>query len=403
MLHILLKNKMKQKTVKQTPLNIYIRRMKIGFDAKRIFNNTTGLGNYSRSLVRNLHEYFPENQYHLFSPEVKRAEHTKPFLATPYYKVHISKTRLKSYWRSFSIVKDLSIAGIELFHGLSNEIPHNLGREGIKCVVTIHDLIFKIYPETYSISERLIYDRKFRYACQNADKVIAISESTKNDIIRFYDIDPAKIEVIYQTCNPIFYNPRTQEENLHVAGLYNLPDEYFLYVGSVEKRKNLELIIETYKINKDLHRVPLIIIGKGGDYKAECKRLISRYGLESSFIWMDNFKNNEHLQSVYHLAKALIYPSLYEGFGLPIAEALLCKTPVITAKTSSLKEAGGPDSIYINPFQPMELAEAMMTILKGESIINSMCENGYHYAMETFDKKLLTEKIMTVYKKVINQ
>lgn len=391
---------MNPETAKQTPLNIYIRRMKIGFDAKRIFNNTTGLGNYSRSLVRNLHEYFPENQYHLFSPEVKRAEYTKPFLATPYYKVHISKTRLKSYWRSFSIVKDLSIAGIELFHGLSNEIPHNLSREGIKSVVTIHDLIFKIYPETYSISERLIYDRKFRYACQNADKVIAISESTKNDIIRFYDIDPSKIEVIYQTCNPIFYNPRTQEENLHVAGLYNLPDEYFLYVGSVEKRKNLELIIEAYKINKDLHRVPLIIIGKGGDYKAECKRLISRYGLESSFIWMDNFKNNEHLQSVYHLAKALIYPSLYEGFGLPIAEALLCKTPVITANTSSLKEAGGPDSIYINPAKPQELSEAMSKVLNEPYLVASMREGGYVYATLKFSAAISSKQIIDLYRSV---
>lgn len=377
--------------------------MKIGFDAKRIFNNTTGLGNYSRSLVSNLQEFYPENQYHLFSPEVKRADHTRQFLATPKYKVHISKTRLKSYWRSFSIVKDLGLAGIELYHGLSNELPHNLKKEGIKSVVTIHDLIFKIYPDTYSISERLIYDRKFRYACQNADKIIAISESTKNDIVRFYKIDASKIEVIYQTCNPIFYHLRTGEENQKVLSAYNLPAEYFLYVGSVEERKNLKLIIEAYKLNAAELKIPLIIVGRGGDYKNDCKRIIAQNGLDKYFIWLDNFKNNEHLKSIYQSAKALIYPSFYEGFGLPVAEALLSRTPVITADTSSLREAGGPDSIYINPESGIQLFTAMLKVLTDNNVSIRMIKNGYDYAHKTFGTKILTDKMLFTYEKILKR
>ena len=374
--------------------------MKIGFDAKRIFNNTTGLGNYSRSLVRNLQEFYPENQYHLFSPEVKRAEHSKHFLASTKFKVHISKTRLKSYWRSFSIVKDLKVAGIEIYHGISNELPHNLSQAGIKSIVTIHDLIFKIYPETYSISERIIYDRKFRYACQKADKIVAISESTKKDIIRFYDIAASKIEVIYQTCNPIFYNLRSTEENEKVLATYHLPQSFFLYVGSIEQRKNLKLIIEAYKTSATAIKIPLVIIGKGGDYKNECTKLISQFALDSYFIWMDNLGNNEHLQSIYQQAKALIYPSFYEGFGLPVTEALLSKTPVITSDTSSLREAGGPHSIYIDPKNSTALSTAILNIIEDPNLVSTMVGNGYEYAQRTFNTRNLTDKMMHCYQSI---
>ena len=132
--------------------------MKLAFDAKRLFNNHTGLGNYSRSLVRNLQDLFPTIDYHLFTPEKKQSSSTAYFFEAQKFHVHESKARIKAYWRSFSIVKDLQKAGINIYHGLSNELPHNINNSGIKSVVTIHDLIFKIYPETYSIGERLIYD-----------------------------------------------------------------------------------------------------------------------------------------------------------------------------------------------------------------------------------------------------
>lgn len=373
--------------------------MKIGFDAKRIFTNSTGLGNYSRSLVSNLQHYFPEHQYHLFSPEARHTEQSASFLHSGNFHIHQSKTRLKSYWRSFSIVKDLAGAGIELYHGLSNELPHHLHREGIKSVVTIHDLIFKIYPETYSLSERLIYDRKFRYACQHADRIVAISENTKQDIVRLYDIDDSKIEVVYQTCNPLFYTLRSTDENKEVLRLLNLPQEYFLYVGSVEERKNLKLIIAAMQQLPERERIPLVIVGRGGDYKTTCKQLIARQGLEQYFIWLE-LKDNLQLQSLYQCAAALIYPSFYEGFGLPVAEALLSKTPVITAATSSLKEAGGPGAFYIHPEKAEELSAAMLHILRPDDTINDRREKGYAYAHETFAPEVLTGQLIRLYQAV---
>ncbi|HTN17284.1 MAG TPA: glycosyltransferase family 1 protein, partial [Chitinophagaceae bacterium] len=241
-----------------------------------------------------------------------------------------------------------------------------------------------------------IYDRKFRYACQHADRIVAISENTKQDIVRLYGIDAAKVEVIYQTCNPLFYTLRSAEENNEVRRLLNLPPRFFLYVGSVEERKNLKLIIAAMQQLPERERIPLVIVGKGGAYKTACKQMIADLGLEPYFIWME-VQNNLHLQSLYQSAAALIYPSFYEGFGLPVAEALLSKTPVITAATSSLKEAGGPDSFYIDPADAATLTEAMLLIIQQDHSLPERCERGYAYAHRVFSPKTLTEQLMHLY------
>ena len=128
---------------------------------------------------------------------------------------------------------------IELFHGLSNEIPIGLNKVNIPSVVTIHDLIFRHYPNQYSWVDRQIYDYKFRYACENAQRIVAISESTKKDIVHFYNINPDKIKVIYQSCHERFVQERSQKTIDAVLKKYNLPENYLLYVGSIIERKNL--------------------------------------------------------------------------------------------------------------------------------------------------------------------
>lgn len=323
------------------------------------------------------------------------------FLQDGAYHIHQSNARIKSYWRSFSIVKDLQAAGIDLYHGLSNELPHNLAATGIRSVVTIHDLIFKIYPRTYSLSERLIYDRKFRYACTHADKVVAISAHTRQDIIDLYGVAPEKIEVVYQSCNPLFYQSRSSAENEAVARTYGLPERYLLYVGSIEERKNLKLIIEAYHKAGSLLSVPVLVVGRGGRYKTGCQQLIAAYGLTDKFIWLDRLSNNEHLQSIYQMATALVYPSFYEGFGLPVAEALLSRIPVVTANTSSLTEAGGPHAFYINPECADELIDALVWILAEKSELAERVAKGYHYAQDKFNVHALTDQMMQLYRTLL--
>jgi len=377
--------------------------MKLGFDSKRLYSNFTGLGNYSRSMVKNLQKFHPENQYNLYTPKLKNSQQTTFFYDHPSFKTYEAKTVFKSYWRSFSILSQLKKDKIELYHGLSNEVPFNIKRSSIKSVVTIHDLIFKILPKTFPTLDRIIYDVKFRNSCFNADKIIAISNNTKKDIIKFYGIHPDKIEVIYQPCNPIFYKNIEMEENEIFLQKHNIPSEYILYVGSVEKRKNLKGIIESYQHLQPEFRIPIVIIGgrKGKEYIKEVHSLIKALKLENKIFWITNLKDNYGLQSIYKKAMALVYPSFYEGFGLPVAEALLSKTPVITSNVSSLPEAGGPNSFYVNPNNPEEIASAISQVLSNSELRRTMIETGYEYATQKFSPNLVTQQLISCYEKTL--
>ena len=181
--------------------------MRIGYDAKRAFNNTSGLGNYSRFVISAMARLFPENKYALFTP--KQSSRFRSFYPQNPSVSVVEPTGLNAkipgFWRVFNQLSDIKKHKVELFHGLSNELPVGLSKAGIKSVVTIHDLIFLRFPELYKPIDRLIYKRKFAAACRNSDKIVAISEQTKADIIQFFGTAPEKIEVIYQDCDPVFH------------------------------------------------------------------------------------------------------------------------------------------------------------------------------------------------------
>ncbi len=376
--------------------------MRIGFDSKRLFNNFTGLGNYSRSLVKNLHEYYPENKYHLYTPKFKNRSETSYFLDNSSFQTYDAKVAFKSFWRSYSIIQQLKKDEIDLYHGLSNEIPFSLKKSNIQSVVTIHDLIFKVLPETYSQINRKIYDFKFRNSCLSANRVIAISESTKNDIVRFYNIDPEKIEVIYQSCNPIFYKKTEKEESIEILNQHKIPSEYLLFVGSIEERKNLNLIIEAYQKLKEEFRIPLVVIGRDKGYRKNILKLVEEYKLGKKVIWISNLNDNDELRVIYQKAMMLIYPSFYEGFGLPVAEALISKTPVITSNVSSLPEAGGPNSYYVDPNNPEELAHGITQVLINTELRETMIDRGYQYACKQFSPDQVTKQLVDCYGRVLN-
>lgn len=371
--------------------------MKIGFDAKRLFNNFTGLGNYSRSLVTNLQKIAPKNHYFLYSPKANEKTETKSFFNSSFQ----IKSSSNLLWREKGIIKNLEEDQIDIFHGLSHEIPLGIQKTKIKTVVTIHDLIFKIYPNTYNFFDTKIYDFKFKYSCQKADKIIAISESTKKDIIKFYNINPSKIEVIYQACNPLFYTLQNDEAVQKIITQYKLPQEFLLYVGSVIERKNLLNIVKAHEQLPEKLKIPLVIVGKGKEYKEKVKEYIRSKNIQNNFIWIDNLVDNSHLQALYQQAKIFIYPSVYEGFGIPVVESLLSKTPVITSNTSSLPEAAGPNSFCINPTNHKEIAEKIEQILSNDTLAQKMIDKGYEYALKNFNGEEPAKQLLKVYENLL--
>ena len=182
---------------------------------------------------------------------------------------------------------------------------------------------------------------------------------------------------------------------------YSLPTEYNLFVGSIEKRKNLKLIIDAYKYISKSDQIPLVIVGGSRTFNKELSKLIGDLEAKNKLIWLKNLNDNTDLQAIYTSAQMLVYPSLYEGFGLPIVEALLSKTPVITSNTSSLPEAAGKDSVFINPQNPEELAETILKVQSDSELRNKMIEKGYLYATQKFAPEKLTNQLFECYKNTL--
>lgn len=381
--------------------------MNIGFDAKRVYQNTTGLGHYSRTLVTSLAKYFDENEYYLFAPKL-----TNTFNVGNFKNIHtitpsqFPSTTLKAAWRSNWVKKDLLQHKIDVYHGLSHEIPFGINKTNIKSVVTIHDLIFERYPKQYSKIDVQIYRQKFKYACKHADKIIAISEQTKKDIIDFYKIDEEKIEVSYQSCNDIFRQEISETEKNRIKQLYGLPDKFFLTVGSIIERKNLLTIVKALHQLKNEVNIPLVVIGNGGSYKEIVKDYIAKNNLQNEVVFLsdkegikdlEGFKNSADFPAIYQQAVAMIYPSTFEGFGIPVLEALCSKLPVITSNISCLPEAGGDAALLIDPFSVNEMAEAMKKVFNDLNFATEMKAKGLVHA-EKFSQEKTATAVMNVYK-----
>lgn len=354
--------------------------MKIGFDAKRYFHNKTGLGNYSRDLIRVLTKFYPENKYFLYNPKpsrnfsinhnsIKEINPNSPFAK-----------KLKGLWRSFGISKITSKENLDVYHGLSGEIPIGLPKR-IKKIVTIHDLIFIRHPNLYSFWDKKIHTIKFRYAVKKSNIIIAISEQTKADIVRYFATDPKKIKVIYQGCAPIFKEIFSKEEIELVQQKYNLPDKFLLNVGTLEDRKNALNIVKATKENN----YPLVLIGRKTNYYNKIELFITENGMKNiSTITC----NQKELAIIYQLATIFVYPSIFEGFGIPIIEALYSKTPVITNKEGVFPEAGGPDSIYIDINNVQEIKTTIEDLWNNKKKREYIAQKGFEFAQKFNDDRI---------------
>lgn len=376
--------------------------MRIAFDGKRAVFNNTGLGNYSRLIIDALSEYYSDNDYLLYAPKMKHNDRLTPIIAKSC--VHtvsphgaFNKT-FSSLWRVSNITSALKDDKVQLFHGLSNELPLNIASSGIPSIVTIHDLIFLRYPEYYKPIDRKIYNYKFRHACENATRIIAISECTKSDIINYYDIPPTKIDVVYQGCDKSFNCQWSTEQLKDVKRRFNLPDKYILNVGTIESRKNALLIVRSLvNLPNDIH---LVIVGRATPYINKINSFIEENALSDRVHFYHQLPFSD-LPAFYRLASVFAYPSRFEGFGIPILEALASGTPAIGATGSCLEEAGGDDAIYVNPDSEQEMTHAILTIFDNNEKRAKMIENGLIHASR-FNKHSIADNTMAIYNKILN-
>ncbi len=372
--------------------------MKIGFDAKRAFNNAAGLGNFSRNAITALSGQFTDDRYFLFHPGSKKPLFVAPENATEVQPENFWWKNLKSAWRSYQISNLVRRLKLDLYQGLSHELPVGIEKTGVKTIVTIHDLIYLRYSEFFQRMDRNIYDRKFRHACRVADRIHAISEQTKQDLITYFAVPEDKIEVIYQSINPLFFEQADELSKEKFRKKYELPEQYILTVGTVEPRKNLLALLEGMVASGIT--TPLIVVGKPTSYQQKAEAYILKHSSVLTVKFLSGIQDAE-LSLIYQLADIMVYPSLFEGFGLPVAEAQASGCPVITSNTSSLPEAGGKAAIYIHPENPEEIGRAIERLLTDQDLRNSMISKGKLNA-QRFVPELFASQMNQLYNKVIN-
>ncbi len=373
--------------------------MKIGFDAKRAFVNNTGLGQYSRNLLRSLQEFHPDHEYFLYTPHHHQREDLS-FLAGRKNIQVVSpaawyEKAAPSFWRSFLTPRKFKQAGLDVYHGLSNELPAGLKSSSIKKVVTIHDLIFLRYPSHYSFIDRSIYEFKFKHACETSDVIIAVSQQTKNDLVEFFGTSPEKVRVVYQSANPEYRLPLDSDRKEAIRHKYGLPRSYILSVGSIIERKNLLRVVQALKVLKNSLDPFLVVVGKGGTYEQRVRKFVVEKGLKDRVLFLGSVPQSD-LVALQQMAEVFVYPSIFEGFGIPIIEALLSGVPVITSKGSCFPESGGPGSIYVDPFNIEELAEAIKRVLGDASLRDRMIGEGKEF-VKRFDPSVLSRQMMETY------
>ncbi|MDO4948622.1 MAG: glycosyltransferase family 1 protein [Bacteroidales bacterium] len=372
----------------------------IGFDAKRITHNATGLGNYCRTLVNNIiRKNSGKYLLRLYTPDAGNPLLKNRMVLDKHVRFAYPRKNLwKSLWRSALIVNDLTSDGIKLYHGLTGELPIGIKKTGIKTVVTIHDLIFMRHPIYYHWTESLIYKIKFRLTCKEADHFIAISECTKSDIMSLGGIPDSRISVIYQGCDEGFKQQVDEKRKQQVSDSHHLPPKYILTVGTLEERKNAGLIV------KALERLPydinLVMVGRRTPYINKVMREAERHGIGKRILILSDLPFSD-LPAIYQMAEVFVYPSRYEGFGIPIIEAIHSGIPVVAAKGSCLEEAGGPDSMYVDPDDADALARCILANLQHTPEREQRIVKSRQYVAR-FDEQNLADEVLKVYESLLS-
>ena len=375
--------------------------LNLGFDGKRALENSRGLGSYSRTLLYTLGRDFPENEYHLFSTGTGNLDWT-PKGSSNYF-LHRPQTgiakRFPGIWRSFGSVSVARKNKIDLYHGLSGEIPIGLWRHKIKAVVTIHDLMFLTQPAYYKRHDRFFYKQKTIYACRNADQILATSRQTAMDLTDYLEVKPERIQVVYQSCHPLFLEKVEADKIEAIRKKYLLPHKYLLYVGAIEPKKNLRRVIESLKLVKAEEKINLVFAGTRSVYVQELIAKAEKSGLENQ-VFFPGYIEMEDLPALYQGAKGLFYPSFQEGFGIPLVEAMFSGLKIITTGGSVFREIAGDFGHFCDADSSFDFSVAMRQVWEEEPASGDLL-NKMNAHKEKFHPKTAAKRMMELYREVM--
>lgn len=368
--------------------------MRIGFDAKRAFNNTTGLGNYSRNIILSLVKHYPQHQYFLFTPGISLPDFQNEI--SVFSHVNIIQPipgKPKNHWRRFGISKEIEKLKLDIYHGLSHELPANIAGISAKKVVTVHDLIPYKEDVFRNIFDDYFYKVKLKHALKHADAVVSISKATADDIHLHFGEWASKVTVVPPAVS-FHTHDHYQDELENVKHRFNLPGNFLLQVGRIEYRKNVQIIIKALKQLND-PSIHYVVVGSKTRFTRSLQDFAINSGLRNQVRFIEPVTDDE-LACMYLLSKAVVYPSLYEGFGLPIVEAISFGKPVLTTKGGCFEEAGGTAPVYCNTTDVNEVVSGIRHLLHDNHVMK--IQEGQHY-INRFSGKAVADALMNIYEK----
>lgn len=374
--------------------------MRIGIDARMFSSEFTGIGRYVYELVHQLIKIDKKNEYVLFMNKPAYEEFEPP-------NKRISKVLVNAKHYSFAeqtrFLWKLWRAKLDLMHFTHFNAP--ILYRGAT-IVTIHDLTLSFFPgkKMNSWFYRQAYNVVLKNAVRHAKRIIAVSKNTKQDLIEIAKTSPAKVEVIYEGVGENF-GPKLDREGIDdLLKKYNITKEFMLYTGVWRSHKNLVNMIKAFDLfcgeGDEGFDAQLVITGEESPYYPEVKRTVKEYDLEHKVVFTDLVPEDE-LTALYQAAKVYIFPSLYEGFGLPPLEAMRCGTPVIASKVSCIPEiCGEENAVFFDPYDPEDIANAMRKLWLDDDLRAELRERGLTHSRK-FSWEKMAEKTLEVYDELL--
>jgi glycosyltransferase involved in cell wall biosynthesis len=393
--------------------------MKIGIDATALPPKPGGAGNYIIQLIRALVALKSGNEFTVFvQGRGQKQIHLPAGHGLKWYTLPDKPPALRLIWEQLIFPSHVRKSGIELLHSTHYTRPFSLS---CKSVVTVHDMTFFLYPQLHTLPKRLYFPKAIRMSARRADGLIASSESTRQDALKILKIPAEKITTVHLGVGEDFHvvSETSHRQDLGLLELvrerYKLPPRFFLYVGTVEPRKNLPLLIRSYaRLRQEnpesgrnlpsgsiLPSMPLVVVGQLGWNYDEVFRQVEELQLKEQILFTGYVPSTD-LPIIYNLAEIFLYPSLYEGFGLPPLEALACGTPVITTAVSSMPEHVGEAGMLIPPGDEIALVEAMRKLSSEPDLRQHLAELGPQQAAK-FTWKRTAQETLEVYQAVCGQ
>jgi glycosyltransferase involved in cell wall biosynthesis len=375
---------------------------RIGFDAIRALRNSTGLGNYARGVLRGLHQVNPQLGIHLYAPDPGRAEFRDlpgQLDATLHLAAGSVSPLSRMLWRTFRLGRDAARDHVDLYHGLTHEIPRDLPATGIPSVVSFHDLIYEKSPQYFRPVDRWSYRWRYRWSATHATALIAVSEQTRDDLMEWYGIEGTRIAVIPPARDASFCAQVPLAERAAVCTKYGVPAEFLFSLGTLEPRKNHRALIAALAALGPGDAPPLVLAGRDGGALRSLQADIAARQLTNRVHVLTNVATAD-LPALMQSATIFLYPSLVEGFGMPIVEALSAGIPVIAASGGCLAEAGGPASRYVSPSDPSAWASTIRDLTGDAAARAQIAASGLAWATQ-FDGDRLAARMLAVYDAVM--